>query len=233
MADERVSVSTAVLDPVSGATGLHESRPGHLFVTASIVKADVLATLLLQTQDAGTALTGTQSALATAMIAESDNAATGRLWTEIGGDEGLNAANKRFGLTSTTGGENGYWGLTTTIAADQSVLLRQLLGPASDSLLDSGRRAYVRGLMESVVPGQRWGVSSAADPGTRTALKNGWLPRGSSGLWVVNSIGAVRRGGRTLLLAALSDGHATQADGIARVEAAARATAEALRGSAD
>ncbi|MGA4561168.1 hypothetical protein ACPA74_27885, partial [Uniformispora flossi] len=29
---------------------------------------------------------------------------------------------------------------------------------------------------------------------------NGWLPRGDTGLWVVNSIGRVTRGGRELLV---------------------------------
>jgi hypothetical protein len=63
-------------------------------------------------------------------------------------------------------------------------------------------------------------------------LKNGWLPRGTTGLWVVNSIGRVTAGGHDYLVAALSNGSATKERGIALVEAAAREAVAAFRGSA-
>lgn len=64
--------------------------------------------------------------------------------------------------------------------------------------------------------------------GTGWALKNGWMPRTATGLWDVNSIGRVSVGGRVLLIAVLSAGHATKEAGIAVVEAAARAAVGAL-----
>ncbi|MGG8936592.1 serine hydrolase, partial [Streptomyces lividans] len=54
-------------------------------------------------------------------------------------------------------------------------------------------------------------------------LKNGWLRRSTTGLWVVNSIGRVETGGRGCLVAVVSRGSGTQAEGIALTEAAARA----------
>lgn len=64
------------------------------------------------------------------------------------------------------------------------------------------------------------GVSAA---GGGWALKNGWMPRTTTGLWDINSIGRVRTGGRTCLVAVLSAGHPTKESGIALVEAVARA----------
>lgn len=64
------------------------------------------------------------------------------------------------------------------------------------------------------------GVSAAGD---RWALKNGWMPRTTTGLWDINSIGRVRADGRTCLVAVLSDGQPTKESGIALVEAVARA----------
>ncbi|MFE4639805.1 serine hydrolase [Streptomyces sp. NPDC056652] len=83
-------------------------------------------------------------------------------------------------------------------------------------VLDAGSRRYLAGLMGRVVPGQDWGVSAAAADGD-WALKNGWLPRSDSGLWVVHSVGRVRN----CLVAVLSDGHTAKEAGIARVEEAA------------
>ncbi|MET8447595.1 serine hydrolase [Streptomyces sp. NPDC005209] len=215
-------VSAAVLDLDSGESAV---RGAGAFDTASIVKVDILAALLLRAQDAGRHLTAAEKAYATKMIENSDNASASALWDTIGRADGLDAANRRLGLTDTTGGEGGLWGLTRTTAADQLTLLRQVFG--EDSELSEASRAYLRGLMTSIESDQRWGVSAAAD-GSAWALKNGWLPRSTTGLWVVNSIGRVTVDGAGYLVAVLSDGNATQAKGIALVEEAARAAVESF-----
>ncbi|MFE9021654.1 serine hydrolase [Streptomyces sp. NPDC007808] len=212
---EGADVAVAVLDAESGESA---SYGDGRFDTASIVKVDILATLLLRAQDEGRRLTATEEAYATAMIEHSDNDAASKLWRAIGRAEGLDAANERFGLTRTEGGEGTLWGLTRTTAVDQLTLLRQVFGPGSE--LDGVSRRYLSGLMGRVVRGQRWGVSAAGD-GSGWALKNGWLPREATGLWVVNSIGRVTVGGRGCLVAALSKGNPTWAAGIALVEGAA------------
>lgn len=221
---EGVEVSVAVLDPASGESA---SYGDGAFDTASIVKVDILAALLLQAQDAGRQLTATEKSYATAMIENSDNASASELWRAIGKAEGLDAANERLGLTGTEGGDGMLWGLTQTTAVDQLRLLRQVFG--DDSELSEASRAYLRGLMGQIAVGQQWGVSAAAD-GSGWALKNGWLPRTATGLWDINSIGRVTVDGRDCLVAALSDGNATQADGIALVEAAAVAAVSVFAG---
>ncbi|MEV6295046.1 serine hydrolase [Streptomyces sp. NPDC051896] len=217
-------VSAAVLAVDSGESAVYGDAA---FDTASIVKVDILATLLLQAQDAGRRLTAAEQAYATKMIENSDNASATALWRTIGRADGLDAANKRFDLTATRGGEGELWGLTQTTAADQLALLQQVF--AADSRLSAASRAYAQGLMKSVEADQRWGVSAAAE-GNSWALKNGWLPRSTSGLWDVNSIGRITVDGSDYLVAVLSKGTRTQARGIALVEAAAKAAVSAFTG---
>lgn len=217
-------VSVAVLDLRSG------DRAGYgegAFDTASIVKVDILAALLLRHQEAGTSLSAREKAYATTMIENSDNASASALWDAIGRAAGLDAANRKLGLTGTEGGDGALWGLTQTTAADQLTLLQQVFG--DESALSEASRSYVRGLMGQVEADQRWGVSAAAD-GSGSALKNGWLPRSTTGLWDVNSIGRVTAGGRAYLVAVLSNGNSTQAEGISLVEAAAKAAVSVFTG---
>lgn len=214
--DQKVSV--AVLDLTSGESATYG---GAAFDTASIVKVDILATLLLQAQDAGRQLTATEKSYATTMIQNSDNNSATALWDIIGTADGLDAANKTFGLTGTTGGTGPLWGLTQTTAADQLALLQQVFG--DDSKLSSASRSYIQGLMKQIEADQQWGVSAAAD-GSKWALKNGWLARSTTGLWDVNSIGRVTgTDGDAYLVAVLSKGSTTQTKGISLIEAAAKA----------
>nr|BEK64558.1 serine hydrolase [Kitasatospora purpeofusca] len=221
------AVSVAVTDLETGQS-LSYGGPGHDFATASIVKLDILAALLLRTQDLGSTPTAAQRALATTMIENSDNDSATGLWDEIGADPGLDAANARFGLTATKAGQDGYWGLTSTTADDQLRLLRQVF--TDDSLLSTTSRSYIQELLDQVEDDQRWGVGAAASDGG-FEVKNGWLPRDSDGLWVINSIGRVERDGHELLIAVVSDGNPTDTDGMDLVESVARAAAEALPGN--
>lgn len=226
--DARLSV--AVLDTESGASGSYEgaagqTAAGQTFDTASIVKVDILAALLLAAQDEGRELTASERTSAAAMIENSDNAAATRLLRVVGGETALDAANERLGLTGTTASH--AWGLTLTTAADQVRLLEAVFaeGEPASSPLSADSRAYVQELMGQVEADQRWGVSAAGDG---ALLKNGWMPRTTTGLWDINSVGRVESGGRTYLVAVLSDGHATQQAGIALVESVAKAAVGAL-----
>lgn len=222
--EDSAEVSAAVLDLDSGESA---SYGDGAFDTASIVKVDILATLLLQAQDADRHLTAQEKSYATAMIENSDNTSASALWRIIGKAQGLNAANARLGLTDTEGGASMLWGLTQTTAADQLALLQQVFG--EDSELSEASRTYLRGLMGQIAVGQQWGVSAAAD-GSGWALKNGWLPRSTTGLWDINSIGRVTVDGHDCLVAVLSKGNSTQAKGISLAEAAAKAAVSVFAG---
>ncbi|GAA3154393.1 serine hydrolase [Streptomyces rameus] len=195
--------------------------------TASIVKVDILAALLLQAQDAGRHLSARERDLAEPMIRRSDNTAADTLWRQIGRAPGLAAANKRLGLSSTTGGPGGKWGLTRTTAGDQIRLLRAVFDSggaahAGSGGLDAQSRTYVRTLMSHVAPEQTWGVSAIGAPGSGKALKNGWLQRSTTGRWDVNSVGQVTAEGHRYLVAVLTDGSASMNDGVSLVERTAR-----------
>lgn len=225
--EDGAEVSVAVLDVSSGESAVYGDGA---FDTASIVKVDILASLLLRAQDAGRGLTAQEKTYAAAMIRNSDNASATALWTAIGQAEGLRAANDRFGLRDTEGGDGALWGLTQTTAADQLTLLRQVFGEKSE--LSEGSRAYLAGLMGEVAVGQDWGVSAAASGvgASEFALKNGWLPRSATGLWDINSVGRVGVDGREYLVAVLSDGNSSKEKGVSVVEAVAKAAVSCFEG---
>ena len=217
-------VAAGVTDQATGVTAVYHGTES--FTTASIVKADILAVLLLQRQRAGVSLGAADRQLAARMIEDSDNAAASALWRAVGEGPGLAAGNAVLGLGQTVPGPDGYWGLTTTTVADQLRLLAVLT--SARSALSAAARGYELGLMRDVEAGQDWGVTRAASAGTRPAVKNGWLPDGPQGLWVINSIGVIRHAGHKLALAVLSAGNPSQSAGISLVQAAAATVASAV-----
>ncbi|WP_405846886.1 serine hydrolase [Streptomyces sp. NBC_01518] len=227
-------VTTAVLDLDHPARSAQVHGKDLPYDTASIVKVDILSALLVQAQDAGRGLTQQERTLAEAMIEHSDNDAATALWREIGRAPGLEAVNKRLGLSSTVGGAGGTWGLTRTTATDQVRLLSAVFADggtssASGSALTKTSQSYIRTLMTRIAAGQSWGVSAASDSGAGWALKNGWLQRSTTGLWDINSVGRVTSGTHHYLVAVLSDGNATMPGGIAAVESAARTAVSSAR----
>lgn len=218
------SLAVGVTDLTTGVTA--SFHPHQLFHTASIVKADILATLLLRLQRQHAGPSPAEQELATAMIEESDNNAASALWDTIGAAPGLAAASRILGLSRTEPGPGGLWGLTATTVTDQVALLAALT--SAHSPLTAASRHYELSLMRSVEPGENWGVTATADPGSDPAVKNGWLPDGPPGLWVINSIGVLRHDGQRLLVAVLSSGQPTEAVGISQVQAAARAAAASV-----
>jgi hypothetical protein len=223
MAATSASLSVAVLDLDDGSRAQYGVKAGRTYDTASIVKVDILATLLLKAQDEHRALTSSEKTYASSMIRVSDNNATDALWGIIGGAQGLDAANRRLGLQDTTAGTGGLWGLTQTTTPDQLTLLSAVF--SKDSVLTAPSRTYARTLMGEIAAGQDWGVSAA---GATVGLKNGWLPRSATGLWDINSIGEVSVDGHDYLLAVVSNGSVSMQTGISLVEKAAKAAVSAL-----
>lgn len=220
-------VSVAVEDLGSGTTAGYNVSDD--YVTASIVKLDILETLLYDDQQKGTSPTSSQRSLITSMIEQSDNDAALDLYDEEGRSPAVTAANKVFGLTDTTVDADAF-GDTTTTVNDQLVLLRQAF--TGDSSLTSANRDYIQDLMSKVESDQRWGVSAAADDSGSSAtdymLKNGWLPRSATDLWEINSIGEVEHDGHEYLVAVLSADNETMDDGVDTVEKVAKAAVDGL-----
>ena len=222
--DDDGQVAVAVDDLSSGADAAYSGTQE--FMTASIVKVDILATLLYQAQQSGQPLTPETEALATTMIENSNDDAASELYDEAGGAVGIDQANQVFGLGATTVGTAGYWGLTSTTVDDQILLLRQVF--TRPSVLTVESQDYIQDLMSQVEADQLWGVPAAADAGTPFMVKNGWLPSGTTGLWEINSIGEVVHDGQRMLIAVLSEGNATEDSGISLVQTVAEAAAGAM-----
>ena len=192
-------VTAAVYDDATGVTSVY--RPGVAQDTASIMKVDILATLLAQGQADGRGLAPADGPVASDMIEESDNDDAQDLWDSEGGASAVGAFDTAAGLTQTDPDAAGYWGLSTTTAADQVQLLRTVAYP--NAILTPASQAYELNLMEHVDPGQTWGVSAGVVAGSTVALKNGWLSLDSGG-WQVNSIGYVDGDGRDYVIAVLT-----------------------------
>jgi hypothetical protein len=227
-------LGTAAASYLAGRTGtvlaaVYDLRTGQAWslgagppqAEASVVKLDVLETLLAERGGGSAGLAASDRSLAQEMIEDSDNDAATSLWYEVGGPKEIRAFNADAGLTRTSPSScvvcPGFawpgWGLTTTVPADQIALLRELLEPGP--LLTPADRNYALSLMENVTPSQRWGVSGGVPADVTVALKNGWLPLDSSNTnWQINSVGWISGHGRDYLMAVLSTGNPDEQYGI-------------------
>jgi hypothetical protein len=207
------AISAAVYDRNTGKLMLfHPKVRGR---TASIVKADILETRLHQT---GGRLSADDRATATTMIENSDNDSATDLFNEDGGPSGLTAYNNLVGMKQTT--PNVDWGDTTTSAADQVTLVRELLSPST--LLTNSARSFQRTLMRHVESDQRWGISGGVPKGVKFGNKNGWLPVDEDhDLWAVNSIGWVHGDGKSYVIAVITQHNVSEDYGIDTIQAIA------------
>jgi len=213
------AVELAVEDLNSGLTTTYGRNSPQ--VEASVVKVNILAALLASSSVANTPLTAQEQNLAQGMIEESDNNSATSLWMIAGGGAGIGTFDRRIGLTATTPSPcvvcQGFawpgWGLTTTTPLDELKLLRIVF--LDSAYLNSQSHAYELQLMESVVPSERWGVSSGVASSATVALKNGWLPLNATNSdWQINSVGWIRGDGRNYLIAIFSTGNPSEDYGI-------------------
>jgi hypothetical protein len=212
------SFTAALYDLRTGQT--FELHPGVTQDEASIVKVDILATLLSQQFAPPTSESATEQQLAASMIEDSDNDSATTLWNQSGGPTAIADFNARIHLTDTTPSPcvncAGFpwpgWGLTTTTALDQVHLLTQFVSPSA--VLSDAQRFYGLDLLENITPSEAWGVSEGPPAGVIIALKNGWLPLSGESDWQVNSVGWIDGDGRDYILAVLTTGSPTEQYGI-------------------
>lgn len=199
----------------------HESRQR----TASVFKVMVMAGTLLEAQDDGRAISEWEVRQLHPMITESANGPVRSLWYSFGASPWYRDQGRIFGLEDTTvrGDDGSAWGLSTTSAADQVDLLRQVLlgewGP-----LSGDSRAVAFDLMTDVVSTQTWGVTAGVPDGWTVAQKNGF-----AGI-TINSVGWVDEPGASdgYVVAILSQGWPDHPSGISAVERVSRWVAEEM-----
>lgn len=210
--------SKAVAMRPAGAMTIRAYSSGHATnVTASIVKVQVMATVMYRAQAAHRGLTAWEKSKLVPMIHNSDNDATSALWSYVGGGNAVGAVNARMGLRQTQPGPGTLWGLTVTSAPDQVVLVDHFA--RHNPVLSDAMRAYGLQLMRGVNSAQDWGVT--AGPGTGIAVKNGWLPRFDG--WHVNSVGFNHRSPRAYSIGVLTQSSsASMGTQVATIEGASR-----------
>ncbi|MFF2526140.1 serine hydrolase [Streptomyces liangshanensis] len=203
-------------------------RATQKFDSASVVKVTVLATLLWDAKKTNRLLTKKEVDLTTAMITKSDNAATSTLWKQLGLTK-IKGFLKAAGMTQTTPGADGYWGLTQITARDEQQLLTLIT--AKNAVLSDNSRSYILGKMNKVVASQRWGVPAGAPATATVQLKNGWLSRSTHG-WRVHSIGAFTGKGHNYMITVLTHDNKTMNDGVNTIQAVAKAVHKDLNPAA-
>jgi beta-lactamase class A len=205
-------VAVAVYDAKSGRS--YEVNDSGRFVTASVVKLSILGETLLQVQT-GRVLSDADTSELAGMIENSNNDDASALWAAAGYGSSVIGYDTRIGATDTVADSAGDWGLTTTSAADQVAVMRSFAYP--NTTLTDASRAYANRLLAQVESDQKWGASGGVPAAATVLNKNGWLPYGTG--WVVNSVAHVTGAGKDYVVAIMSDAGATEAAGIARLQA--------------
>ncbi|MFG3097174.1 serine hydrolase [Streptomyces sp. NPDC048202] len=194
-------------------------RATSAYDSASTVKVTVLATLLWDAKKHNRYLTSTEASLATAMITKSDNTATSKLWKQLGATK-VKGFIQAAGMTRTTPGANGYWGLTQINVTDEQKLLK--LVTTKNTVLSDNSRAYIQKLMGQVVSSQRWGTPAGAPSTVAVHVKNGWLQRATHG-WRVHSLGTFNGGGHDYTITVLTQDNSTMSYGVTTIQNVAKA----------
>jgi beta-lactamase family protein len=198
------AVAFAVKAPGRPIRGL---RAGRQFPSASVVKAMLALAVVREARHRD--LTASERALLTPMIRESDNDAADDVYFGLVGGVGLQRVARAAHMRRFT--EVGYWANELITAADQARLFVRI-----DRLAPRRHRRFLRRLLASIVPWQRWGIAPLAERrGFHVMFKGGWR------IGIGHQVALLERDGRRVALAVLTSGtgdpyaRATEA-GIAR-----------------
>ena len=207
-------------------TGCRYELNGNLEITtASVIKAQVLAGVLLAAQDAGRPISPSEAADIELMMHYSHNSPpTSRLYLRIGSAAGMEELDERFGIAGTS--HTAWYGRTLSTAEDRTRLVEQLLiggGPLDEESVQAAWQ-----WMSGVSAAQSWGVTAGLPAGYEAALKNGFYPMSGVG-WRLGTTGVVRDpNGGSYAMTVMTDNNPSESAGIALVEKITRHINSAL-----
>ena len=182
------TIGFAVAVPGKRIRGLNLN---HRFYSASVVKA-MLALAVVRAAPRR-ALTADERALLRPMITVSDNDAASTVYARVGRDALMRIA-RAAGMTRFDVAFN--WADALLTARDQARLFLRI-----DRLAPRRHRAYLRELLGSIVPWQRWGIAPVAESrGFHVMFKGGWR------IGIFHQVALLERDGRRLALAVLTSG---------------------------
>ena len=191
------SVSFALVDPRGEVRGAADTRP---YVSASVVKALLLVAELRRLDSDGAPLDVATRETLRAMIAYSDNDAADAIYYRVG-DAGLIDTAARAGMENFT--VAGYWANAQITAADTARFFWRL-----DQVLGSAHPEFGKGLLGSVIEGQRWGIPAAAGDDWSVRFKGGW--RATELGQLAHQGAELRRDGQRISIAVLTDAQPSQ-----------------------
>ena len=182
------TVAFAVAEPGGRIRGLHVNSR---FFSASVVKAMLAVAVLRGAADRP--LTAHERALLRPMITVSDNAAASAVYAHVGA-AGLYGVAQTAQMTHFR--DVGNWADANITAADQARLFLHI-----DAMAPKRHRAYLRRLLGSIVPWQRWGIAPVAEArGFHIMFKGGWRTN------ISHQVALLERDGRRFALAVLTRG---------------------------
>lgn len=216
-------VTAAAFDDRTGCWyHLNQGRPA---TTASVVKTEIMAGVLLRAQNAGRSLNPRERSLISPMMRDSANPPASALWGSLGAATGMDRVGRAFGLDATNE-TSPIWGLTTTTAEDQARFIHRLLQVGEP--LNAASRAEAWRYLQDIRPDQRWGVRSGVSDDWSTGNKNGFAASQCCG-WRANSVGyAADPDGGGYALAIFTDRWPNLAAGVPLVDAVATTVARSL-----
>jgi D-alanyl-D-alanine dipeptidase len=181
---------------------LHGFAPHRVYVSASLVKAMLLAAYL---RGIGNRMPdAAERSVLGPMITISSNDAADTIYPRVR-DAALYRLAKAAGMRSFS--VAGYWANAHFSAEDQARFFNRI-----DRLIPKRSRAYARGLLSSIVSYQRWGFSRfAGAAGFRTFFKGGW--RGTGIGQLVHEAALFERGETRFSMAVLTDGNPSHEHG--------------------
>lgn len=212
------TISFTVVDTNGRSYGDAGDRP---FVTASVVKAMLLAVFLNLHTFSETPLSVVDERELAAMIEVSDNDAATWVYDQVG-DARLEAFAKRMGMRNFS--VSGTWGDAQLTTNDQARFMARL-----DRAIYSRRYlAYAKSLLSSIVSYESWGIPQAARGlGWRVYFKGGWRTTVNGQL--VHQVARLERGGTVLVICVMTDGDPSSAYGQETIEGIARRLLGATR----
>ena len=210
---------------------MHSFEGERAYVSASVVKALLLAAELERRETGGLPLDGTTRALLTRMITLSDNEAADEIYERVG-DAGLYEVAGRTGMKGFS--VAGYWANAQITAEDMARFMWRL-----DDVLDGPDREFGLGLLGSITETQRWGIPEGAGREWDVRFKGGWrttemgeLVHQAAELRNEHSALGARRAHRRSAFPGLRGGDAARDRGAARRPAQRRAL-ESIAGGAE
>ena len=228
-----------VVAPLDGgeARAFGSLQSGHAWST---LKVPILATRLHEGS-----LTSAEEDWARGALTASDNEAAASLFGSLeAAHGGLDGASQAVGATLRRAGDDSTVVATAPPPSGAVSTFGQTIWSLRASteffaalgrgcLLNPDDTEYVLGLMEEVIPEQRWGLGEAAFPPLwRVAFKGGWGPEGSaSGPYLVRQSGLLSYGGAGVAVAmtAQADSGSFEA-GVGAIDGIADWLAKELRG---